>query len=409
MMQASAVGLALYVLFFREISGCPAGCTCTVRYSGFAANCAYGSFQLVPVGLPSNLSRLTLSANAITFLPVSSFEEVPRVSSLWLAHNEIKAVQQGTFAILGELKSLDMSHNQLVSFPWEDLVNLTNLNLLKIDNNWLSSLPRKAFSGLTSLRSLHLNNNRLTTIFKGTFDPLGFLSNLQIHNNLFNCTCLLEWLKEWTNNTHIVIAQQQSIVCSSPKNLRGIPFGKTPNLQCSSPSVGVSYNPTLATTEEHEDFRLMLHCNVTGSPSPTIKWIFQATKQEICDCTAVGQSKDKIVNTTSVDRRTDDYLVFQNRTLLIPHVSRKHQGIYSCAATNEMGTSEASVEVSVARSLDSQHYGMRVHSGNATGGLQHHEILVISLPGGGSWRNRGETLKDASTWIVVATACIFIL
>ncbi|KAJ1181348.1 hypothetical protein NDU88_006556 [Pleurodeles waltl] len=328
MMQAWALSLALCILFFREISGCPAGCACTVRYSGFAANCAYGSFQVVPVGLPSNLSRLTLSANGITFLPVSSFEEVPRVSSLWLAHNEIKAVQQGTFAILDQLKSLDLSHNQLVNFPWEDLVNLTNLNLLKMDNNWLSFLPRNAFSGLTSLRSLHLNNNRLTTIFKGTFDSLGFLSNLQIHNNLFNCTCLLEWLKEWTNNTYIAIAQQDSIVCSSPKNLRGIPFGKSPNLQCSSPSVSVSYNPMLATTEQHDILRLMLHCSVTGSPSPTIKWIFQDSTEEICDCTAVRQSKGKIVYTTSIDHRTDGYLVFQNRSLVIPQSSPVCDGCY---------------------------------------------------------------------------------
>ncbi|XP_069480692.1 immunoglobulin superfamily containing leucine-rich repeat protein [Ambystoma mexicanum] len=404
MMQTLAAGLALFALFVRESLGCPGGCICTMRYSAPAANCAYGSFQLVPVGLPSNLSSLTLSANAITFLQSSSFEEVPHVSSLWLAHNEIESIQRGTFAVLAELKSLDLSHNHVRNFPWEDLASLTILIYLKIDNNWLTSLPRDAFSGLKSLRSLHINNNRLTTIFKGTFDSLDLLSNLQIHDNQFNCTCPLQWLKEWAANTKISIAEQDSIVCFSPKPLQGIPFGKTPKLQCSPPYVKISYHPT---TELQEDHRLMLHCNVTGSPCPNIKWKIQATKTEICDFTPDGEYQKWDLTRSPNSHKLDSYLVFPNRTLVITHVRRGAEGLYTCVATNDLGTGEDSVEVSITSSLNAQHFGVRVHRSNATRELQHGKVIVLSPPGEGIGRNRGDTALKAPAWFWIFTILIF--
>uniref|UniRef100_A0A8D0GM84 Immunoglobulin superfamily containing leucine rich repeat 2 n=1 Tax=Sphenodon punctatus TaxID=8508 RepID=A0A8D0GM84_SPHPU len=144
----------------RLSRACPEPCACVDKYAHQFADCAYKDLQVVPVGLPSNVTTLSLSANKISSLQKSSFVEVTQVTSLWLAHNEIRAIEQGTFAILVQMKNLDISHNQIVDFPWGDLYNLSALQLLKMNNNYMASLPRDAFRTLRELRSLRINNNR---------------------------------------------------------------------------------------------------------------------------------------------------------------------------------------------------------------------------------------------------------
>uniref|UniRef100_A0A8C8RLF5 Immunoglobulin superfamily containing leucine rich repeat 2 n=1 Tax=Pelusios castaneus TaxID=367368 RepID=A0A8C8RLF5_9SAUR len=157
--------LGLWIAAFLGLSrGCPEPCACVDKYAHQFADCAYKDLQAVPVGLPSNVTTLSLSANRITALQRSSFLEVTQVTSLWLAHNEISAIEPSTFAVLVQLKNLDISHNQIVDFPWGDLQNLSALQLLKMNNNRMAQLPREAFRTLKDLRSLRINNNRFATI-----------------------------------------------------------------------------------------------------------------------------------------------------------------------------------------------------------------------------------------------------
>uniref|UniRef100_A0A8C0QSB6 Immunoglobulin superfamily containing leucine rich repeat 2 n=1 Tax=Chelonoidis abingdonii TaxID=106734 RepID=A0A8C0QSB6_CHEAB len=157
--------LWLWIAAFLEVSqGCPEPCSCVDKYAHQFADCAYKDLQAVPVGLPSNVTTLSLSANKITSLQKSSFVEVTQVTSLWLAHNEISSIEESTFAILVQLKNLDISYNQIIDFPWGDLYNLSALQLLKMNNNHMVKLPWEAFHTLKDLRSLRINNNKFTTI-----------------------------------------------------------------------------------------------------------------------------------------------------------------------------------------------------------------------------------------------------
>uniref|UniRef100_A0A8C6ZW34 Immunoglobulin superfamily containing leucine-rich repeat protein 2-like n=1 Tax=Nothoprocta perdicaria TaxID=30464 RepID=A0A8C6ZW34_NOTPE len=141
---------------------CPEPCACVDKYAHQFADCAYKDLQVVPTGLPSNVTTLSLSANKIASLQRRSFVEVTQVTSLWLAHNDIRAIEPGTFAILVQLKNLDISHNQIVDFPWQDLYNLSALQLLKMNNNHMAQVPQGAFHTLKDLRSLRINNNKFT-------------------------------------------------------------------------------------------------------------------------------------------------------------------------------------------------------------------------------------------------------
>ncbi|KAG7245370.1 hypothetical protein INR49_010820 [Caranx melampygus] len=208
--------LALWTTVIGIVQCCPELCSCQDKSAHQFADCAYKDLLEVPVGLPSNVTTLSLSANKIKLLKSKSFINITQVTSLWLAHNEIITIETNTLTPLIQLRNLDISHNKIVDFPWEDLHNLTALQLLKMNNNEMVNLPKDAFSTLKDLRSLRINHNKFTTIVQGTFSALSSMSHLQIFNNPFTCSCSLEWLRDWISTTKISVPEPNSIVCAAP-------------------------------------------------------------------------------------------------------------------------------------------------------------------------------------------------
>ncbi|XP_073435573.1 immunoglobulin superfamily containing leucine-rich repeat protein 2 [Dendrobates tinctorius] len=333
--------LFLYVAvsLLRTSFSCPDACSCVDKYNQQFADCTYKKLQKVPTGFPSNVTTLSLSANKISALKKSNFVGVTQVTSLWLAHNDISSVERGTLATLVNLKNLDISHNQLVEFPWVDLASLPALQLLKMNNNRMVNLPMDAFDNLKDLRSLRINNNQFTIIREGTFKPLVSLLHIQIYNNPFHCTCSLMWLKKWIEEAQITVAEKDLIVCGTPEELQGKTLIKIPDLQCETPTVQLSYHPNLDSTELYDGFTLTLHCLVSGNPKPAIQWKVRNSTQE---------TEIKLPSDVAKAELYGNFLVFQNGTLVIPHLSKKLEGAYTCIATNEMGSSQSLVNVSVA-------------------------------------------------------------
>ncbi|NP_001120371.1 immunoglobulin superfamily containing leucine-rich repeat protein 2 precursor [Xenopus tropicalis] len=326
--------------------GCPEPCSCVDKYNQQFADCTYKKLQKIPSGFPSNVTTLSLSANKITSLKKSDFIGVPQVTSLWLAHNEISEIEEGALATMVNLKNLDVSHNLLVEFPWRDLASLSALQLIKMNNNRMVNLPRDAFQNLNELKSLRINNNQFSVIQEGTFKPLISLSHIQIYNNPFHCSCSLMWLKKWAEEAQFSVPEKDNIACSSPEELKGTPISKIPDLPCEAPTVQLSYYPNLDSTELYDGFTLSLQCLASGIPQPTIKWKVRNATQE----TEIKQPVDGQVKGSAKSQKSSSFLVFQNGTLVIPHLSKKMEGTYICEGNNEMGSSQASVNVSVAGS-----------------------------------------------------------
>ncbi|KAJ8252260.1 hypothetical protein COCON_G00215720 [Conger conger] len=339
--------LALWTAVIGFVQGCPEQCSCSDKYAHQFADCAYKALLEVPLGLPSNVTTLSLSANKITSLKSKSFVNVTQVTSLWLAHNAIVEIESGTLAPLVQLRNLDLSNNKIVNFPWEDLYNLTALQLLKMNNNEMINLPKDAFSTLKDLRSLRINNNKFTTIVQGTFEALSSMSHLQIYNNPFTCSCSLEWLRDWIAASKISVPEQKSIICEAPEVLKGTLVVAIPKLECTTPTVSITYQPNIENTELYEGFMLILNCETKGNPRPDVKWEILAGNQYIeFSLPGNGSEKNDLpVDTKNVGNR---YLVFQNGTLIIPRMSKKEDGNYSCSAVNELGKAEATVKVAVA-------------------------------------------------------------
>ncbi|NWV59562.1 ISLR2 protein, partial [Malurus elegans] len=323
---------------------CPEPCACVDKYAHQFADCAYKELRAVPAGLPANVTTLSLSANKIGSLPRGAFAEVGQVSSLWLAHNEIATIEPGALAVLAQLKNLDVSHNRIAEFPWQDLRNLSALQLLKMNHNRMASVPRDAFRALRDLRSLRINDNRFATLAEGIFDSLGSLSHLQIYNNPFECSCGLRWLKGWMESTLISIPEKDSIACALPERLRGVPVAKIPELACAAPTASLSYSPNADAAELPDGLVLSLHCAVTGSPPPEVTWKIRTGSGQSLELGADGAGKEE----AAAPREPERFLVFKNGTLVIPRLSKREEGTYTCVATNELGTNSTSVNVAVA-------------------------------------------------------------
>ncbi|XP_008293095.1 immunoglobulin superfamily containing leucine-rich repeat protein 2-like [Stegastes partitus] len=326
---------------------CPELCACADKYGRHFAECSYRDLVEVPDGLPPNVTTVSLSANKISLIPVGSFDNVTRVTSLWMAHNEIVSIEHGTLSPLVHLRNFDISYNKIVDFPWEDLQNLTGLYLLKMNHNEMVHLPRDAFANLKDLRSLRLNNNKFVTIAEGTFDGLVALSHLQIYSNPFACTCSLDWLRDWISTTTISVPEQNLIICATPEKLKGEVIGKLPESKCMSPNVIIRTEPN---AKLHEDSKVVLTCEFKGNPKPLVIWDIhsRSLKQEVpllfTEDDSVESQEESLMSHGSVK-------VFNNGTLLISKLRKEDGGNYSCSATNEFGRDEDSVLVEVVASL----------------------------------------------------------
>ncbi|KAF3688789.1 Immunoglobulin superfamily containing leucine-rich repeat protein 2 [Channa argus] len=337
--------LALMATLTSSVHCCPELCSCQDKFAHQFADCAYKDLLVVPVGLPSNVTTVSLSANKIKFLKSKTFINITQVTSLWLAHNEIVTIETDTLAPLIQLRNLDISYNKIVNFPWEDLRNLTALQLLKMNNNEMVNLPKDAFYTLKDLRSLRINNNKFTTIVQDTFVSLTSMSHLQIFNNPFTCSCSLEWLRDWIATTKISVPDPNLIVCEAPENLKGTLVTNMPKLDCKAPTVIISSQPNIGDTELSEGVVVILNCETTGSPMPQVSWeVVAANENYVFPVPSTGEANDVPIN----DKTTNDrFLVFRNATLIIRYMSKKEDGNYSCSAVNDLGKAESAVRLAL--------------------------------------------------------------
>uniref|UniRef100_A0A3Q2P192 Immunoglobulin superfamily containing leucine-rich repeat 2 n=1 Tax=Fundulus heteroclitus TaxID=8078 RepID=A0A3Q2P192_FUNHE len=340
--------LALWTTLIGVVQSCPEFCSCQDKFAHQFADCAYKELLEVPVGLPFNVTTVSLSANKIKSLKSKSFVNITQVTSLWLAHNEIVSIQTNTLSPLVQLRNLDISNNKIVNFPWGDLRNLTALQLLKMNNNEMANLPKDAFSTLKDLRSLRINNNRFTTIVQGTFTALSSMSHLQIYSNPFTCSCNLEWLRDWIATTKISVPEPGQIQCETPEHLKGVEVSKIPKLQCEAPIVTITYQPNIENTVLQEGAAVILNCETKGSPMPQVSWeVIAGNQNHLFPLPSAAEANDVPVNDKTTNGR---FLVFGNGTLSIPRMSKKEDGNYSCSAVNELGKAESSVKLALAPS-----------------------------------------------------------
>uniref|UniRef100_A0A8C6YAJ9 Tyrosine-protein kinase receptor n=1 Tax=Naja naja TaxID=35670 RepID=A0A8C6YAJ9_NAJNA len=167
-------------------------------------------------------------------------------------------------------------------------------------------------------RSDNFSRNKLSSLSRKTFRHLN-LTDLILDGNPFKCSCDIMWIKVF-QEIKFPKAETQDFYCINDYNQR-ISLLEKPVPNCGMPSVKLNtQNLTVV-----EGKTITLYCEATGSPSPTIAWVF-----------------NNIVSKHESDTNRNP------ASFTIKNVSSSDSGIQIyCIAENTVGEDQASVDLTV--------------------------------------------------------------
>lgn len=164
----------------------------------------------------SYLETIDLSSNELTYLDPLWFTGCEKLSVFNINRNKIQQINVASFQSVGANASvsINLSINILRSFDPLLLENYNDVESLNISNNLLIELKEELFENRT-VRYLDLENNNLTclpdSVFNAKVEVLNIMKNLYMR-----CDCLRK-LKEWTDNSEVIIFYP-SIICEDREN-----------------------------------------------------------------------------------------------------------------------------------------------------------------------------------------------
>lgn len=130
----------------------------------------------------TNLQRLNLQDNIISYIADHTFSGLFRLHTLLLANNKLTVLEANTFRGLTALTDLNANHNELIRIHREALGNSTILKNLHLKNNSLEEVPSVVHK-LENLKTLDLSDNRINKILDTSFEGLLELSALYLEDN----------------------------------------------------------------------------------------------------------------------------------------------------------------------------------------------------------------------------------
>ncbi|CAN8006464.1 unnamed protein product [Ixodes hexagonus] len=305
--------------------------------------------RITSVGLLSlkgldSLRTLNISHNQIATIPSGTLK--PTLEILDISHNPIRNLRL-VFKHAHRLRRLYASHLRALShLARESFEGLDVLEELLMTNCWsLETIDPGTLEPLGSLRKLDIRFNNFTTLPAGLFHPLVRVERVQLHGNPWFCDCRLHWLLLWLDHVPAHLLSPSATLCAKPLNLSGhtVLDAVDKHMTCTNATV------VRHTTQAH--FRLgssaLLHCDVEGSPEPSITWItphrlvFNWTRE-------YGAS----VGNSSVDGPvghddTPKFVLLDNGKLFIREVQRGDSGYYRCKATNVLSHDTVAIHLTL--------------------------------------------------------------
>ncbi|XP_076236661.1 G-protein coupled receptor rickets isoform X2 [Calliopsis andreniformis] len=151
----------------------------TCRGAGFLS--ILEPLEAVPLPSAANLTKLDLTSNNITDIPVRVFHRIPNLEVLLLRRNRLHTIADDAFANLTSLRVLELDDNYLTNIPVA-IVKLSGLEDLSLSNNRIETLEEYVFQQVTNLLSLDLRGNPIKQIHGNTFQHLRKLRKLILSN-----------------------------------------------------------------------------------------------------------------------------------------------------------------------------------------------------------------------------------
>ncbi|AWP16906.1 putative leucine-rich repeat immunoglobulin-like domain and transmembrane domain-containing protein 3-like [Scophthalmus maximus] len=310
------------------VRSCPTLCACTL------VQCSDPGILVVPINVPADTVKLRLEKTLITRVPRAAFYNLSELQFLWLGYNSITSVHPSSFVNLKALRELRLDGNLLTSFPWEGLRDMPQLQTLGLHNNRLSSLPAHAALFLPNITYLDLSSNRLTILPAQLLDLWFPLQGgqqerrlkrriLGLHDNPWLCDCQISMAMSLSMSLGSpVVLMDQLLMCSRSLDQSAMLLTQAELSRCMRPSV----QPAATRVISPLGSNVILRCDASGYPTPTLTWIKTSSY-------AVMQESPRVGVRWSI--------------ITLNGLSYKDAGEYRCQARNMAGISEAQIKLKV--------------------------------------------------------------
>ncbi|XP_036928217.1 leucine-rich repeat, immunoglobulin-like domain and transmembrane domain-containing protein 3b [Acanthopagrus latus] len=315
--------------------------------------CSDPGISAVPINVPADTVKLRLEKTLISRVPRAAFYNLSELRFLWLTYNSITSVHPSSFVNLKTLRELRLDGNFLTSFPWEGLRDMPRLQTLGLHNNRLSILPAHASLFLLNITYLDLSSNRLTILPAELLDlwfPLPGQQDgpvprriLGLHDNPWLCDCQISMVMSLSMSLGSpVVLMDQLLICSRTLGQSGVLLTQAELSRCMRPSV----QPAATRVISPLGSNVILRCDATGYPTPTLTWIKTSAYTDCC--------QDNILeNSDQLPRNLESFVQESPRVgvrwsiITLNGLSYKDAGEYRCQARNMAGISEAPIKLKV--------------------------------------------------------------
>ncbi|XP_043999510.1 leucine-rich repeat, immunoglobulin-like domain and transmembrane domain-containing protein 3b isoform X3 [Gambusia affinis] len=318
-----------------------------------SVQCSDSGMSALPVNLPADSVKLRLEKTSISRVPRAAFYNLSELRFLWLTYNSITSVHPSSFVNLKALRELRLDGNLLTAFPWEGLRDMPRLQTLGLHNNRLSSLPAHAALFLPNITYLDLSSNRLTILPAELLDlwfPLPELQEgpvqrkiLGLHDNPWMCDCQISMLTSLSMSLGSpVVLMDQLLMCSRSVGQSGLTLTQAELSRCMRPSV----QPAATRVSSPLGSNVILRCDASGYPTPTLTWIKTSAYPGCC-------KQDLLQNTEQLPKILESFMQESPRVgvrwsiISLNSLSYKDAGEYRCQARNMAGISEAPIKLKV--------------------------------------------------------------
>ncbi|XP_050547254.1 leucine-rich repeat-containing protein 24-like [Daktulosphaira vitifoliae] len=338
--------------FIVVVTACPLSCSCKWKGGKQTVECVNKSLPTIPEGIDGGTQVLDMSGNPINSLPRGRFMTagLTNLQKIFVARCLITYVDESAFRGLSNLVELDLSDNAIADIPSKSFDDYPSLMKFAFGGNTVTSIKTAAFKRLSYLTVLDLSGCRLETIEPGAFDGLSKLEwlrldnnrivrmesfnggpvlplslhGIEIHHNPWMCDCNLLDIHGWLNNNSI--PQTVESTCHSPERLRGLVIKKLSRDELACAPTAKSWSPAFQETEVGKNLTLSCRLN-PPEVTATISWLLEG--RPINNNTALAVTTD-----TTAD-------------LLVPDVTVRHNGTFTCIAENRAGQASCNFTVRV--------------------------------------------------------------
>ncbi|XP_055016787.1 leucine-rich repeat, immunoglobulin-like domain and transmembrane domain-containing protein 3b [Boleophthalmus pectinirostris] len=364
-----------------RVLSCPSLCTCTSAQATEEPRsvlCNDPELLTVPTNVPVNTVKLRLEKTQISRLPRAAFYNLSELRFLWLTYSALRSVHPSSFVNLKTLRELRLDGNQLTAFPWEGLRDMPRLQILDLHNNRLSSLPAHAALSLANITFLDLSSNsvpsnpcpvvadlgipdccvmdmfcRLVLLPAELLDlwfPLPGQQQttvqrrvLGLHDNPWQCDCQISMVASLSVSLGSpVVLVDPVLMCVRSVGQGGALLMPVQWSRCMRPSV----QPAATRVVSPLGSNVILRCEATGYPTPTLSWVKAAAHTDCCQ-QEIPPDADQLPKSLPSFMQGSPRVGVRWSVISLNGLSYKDAGEYRCQAKNMAGISEAPIKLRV--------------------------------------------------------------